>query len=140
MEADFECPRCGNSLIIEDDSYSDGTQEFECDSCGAMIEVSYSISIEVDDVDITNAPPVEFECPECGESKTFDGIDEKSGSEDYECDGCEAILSGEWRDWGEHVHVEVVEKPERGEREDDEENEYENENDNEIDDYDEELL
>jgi len=149
MEADFECPRCGNSHFIKVDSYEDGSQEVECYGCNATIQVRYSISIEVEDVEVSEVTSIDFECPECCDSMTLDSIDEESGSEDYDCDNCEAILEVEWSDWGEYVNVEVVEKPEKvgaGESEKNGERYYYPHDDNdgdmdddEIDDNDEDM-
>ena len=115
MEIEIECPHCDNTISVEIEECEDGSQEVECDNCGASLEITYSISVEVGDVEIIEVPPsdIEFECPECGCSMTM-GIEEESGSEQTECenDDCRSLLEVTWSDGGEIIDVEVLEKPE----------------------------
>lgn len=127
-EVDYECPRCGNGDVAEVDSAEDGSQEVECSSCGAGLEVTYTVSVEVDGVDVVNAPPLQFECPESGDDLVLDDVLDESGGDEVECDGCGALLEVSWSDWGQQVNVVVLEAG-KGEDEEEEEDEEEDEDD-----------
>ncbi len=130
MDEEIQCPRCGGMTSVEIEDYGDGSLEIECDSCEATLEVSYSVSIHIDDVSVGSVPPVEIECPECGCFTLLDDIDDESGSQEVECE-CEATLEVSWSNWGRDVNAQVIEGSD-----DDDDDDEDDEDDDDDDDED----
>lgn len=129
MVEDTNCPRCGEKIQVEIEKLEGDSQEFECETCGAKLEISYSVSVEVD-VDISDVPAAEFTCPEDDNSMSIDGIDEENGSQEVNCDGCGAVLKVSWSDWGrDGVEVDVIQEGENIEEEEEEDDDDEGEGD-----------
>lgn len=81
ISLDATCPRCGDSVEVRVDDLEDGSAELDCD-CGVTLQVSYAVSVEtsVSDVEVTSAPPIDFQCPVCGVGLVFDDVYDESGS------------------------------------------------------------
>jgi hypothetical protein len=124
VSIEVECPSgCGNTESVWiDDPEEDGTLEAECSQCDVQFDVTYSVAITVDEVQITRAT-AEDSCPECFDSISLE-IASESGSEEIECDNdeCGAHLELEWSDWGRQTEVLLL-----GKREDFAEEVYEEE-------------
>jgi ribosomal protein S27E len=115
------CPRCRKKVIL-DIKYPDapkGSEEVECQVCGATLDVKYICSLEVDDVEVVDTPIPEVECPVCDTTLTLDDadIDSETGSTELDCPGgddeCGAELEVLWKDWGRETEVEVLSEPEK---------------------------
>ena len=86
--------------------------EIECDGCGARLGINYTTLIELDDVEVLSVPVIANTiCPYCDTDNDFEEIEEKAGSEQFECEHCGAVLEVNWADWGEKVSVVLVEEP-----------------------------
>jgi hypothetical protein len=100
-----------------------GSEEVECQLCGATLDVKYVCSLEVDAVEVVDTPIPEVECPVCDQKITLDGvdIDSETGSTELDCPGsdeeCGAELEVLWSDWGRETEVEVLSEPEKGKQE-----------------------
>lgn len=105
MELEGECPVCEVQFSFDIDDPDAGSQTYEC-GCGASFDVSYSVSVEVDGIEVTGGVEAEFECPRCGASDSLE-ITEESGDEEQEC-GCGATLSVSWSSWGRETGAEVI--------------------------------
>jgi len=114
MTQEIECPVCGEAVPVEIEDVED-TLNSECVNCGASLEISYTVSIEIDDVSVIEASPVSFDCPKCDNSLELSGISEESGSEEIECDSCHSLLDLSWNDWGEDIDIVVLEEGEEDE-------------------------
>ncbi len=112
MTEEIECPRCGNVTSIEIEDIEDGSLNTDCENCGASLEVSYTVSIDITDVCIDEVPPISFECPECDYSLEISEISDESGSEEVVCENCQSVLEVSWYNWGEDINVEVLKKGE----------------------------
>lgn len=130
MSVEVECPCCNSTNIVEIEDYQDGSTVIECENCSISMEVTYSISVEVDDVTLIEIPSIDFNCPICGYSMTIDSVETEKGNEEVGCDGCGALLEVSWGECGQDVNVEVLE-----EGEDDEENDEEDEDDYDDEEY-----
>ncbi len=130
MEAEIECEFCGSKILVDIEDVEDGSQEVECDVCGALFEVGYTVSIDVDSVEIIEGPSVEVECPKCGWTIIID-VNDESGSEKIECEKCSKELEIHWSEWGQNICAEVLEEDEDDEDEDDEDEDDEDEDDEE---------
>ena len=140
------CPRCRIEVVLEI-KYPDapkGSEQVECEVCGATLDVKYICSLEVDDVEVVETPVPEVNCPVCDLTIFLDGveIDSETGSTELDCPGadeeCGAELEVLWSDWGQETSVKVLSDPKKENDEEDEEDEDEDgdeEEDNE-DDYD----
>lgn len=60
MDEEVDCPRCGTTASAEIENYEDGSLEIECENCGATLEVTYSVSIQIDGVGLSNVPAAKF--------------------------------------------------------------------------------
>ena len=142
MLKDTNCPRCNEKIQVEIEALEDGSQEIECETCGATLEISYTVSVEID-ADLSEAPAAEFVCPEDDNSMSIDNIDQEIGSQEVTCDGCGAVLDVSWSNWGrDDVDVHVIQEGKKDEEvDDDEENGVEDEWDNdEKDNHDEDEV
>lgn len=141
MLKDTNCPRCNEEIQVEIETLEDGSQEIECETCGATLEISYTVSVEVD-ADISEVPAAEFVCPEDDNSMSIDDIDQEIGSQEVTCDGCGAVLEVSWSNWGrDDVDVQVIQEGKKDEEgDDDEENGVEDEWDNDEKDNDEDEV
>jgi len=114
MEKEVECPRCKNTITLEIVDFHDSYVEVECDQCGSLMDVSYSVSVDIEDITITMTPPVRirFACSECNCPMDIE-IEDEAGSEEVECEvsDCGALLEVEWDDWGETIDVSTIEVP-----------------------------
>ena len=114
VSIEVECPRgCGNTEFLSiDDLEDEGTLEAECSSCDVQFDVTFSVEVTVDEVEITGAT-AEDSCPECFDSISLE-IASESGSEEVECDNdeCGAHLEVEWSDWGQQTEVLLLGKKE----------------------------
>jgi transcription elongation factor Elf1 len=128
MSVEVNCPCCNSTNFVEIEDYQDGSTVIECSHCGISMEVSYSSSLEVEDVTLVEIPSIEFYCPKCGYSMTLESVETENGSEEIGCDGCGALLGVSWNECGQDVNVEVLEEGEDEEEHDEED----------VDDYDEE--
>lgn len=133
MELEGECPVCGESFSLEIDDPDAGSLEYDCE-CGASLVISYSVTVEVDDVEVSGGATAEFECPRDGSTGSLE-ISDEDGEEEVECDSCEATLSVTWSDWGAQVEVTVLDEPNGDDDEDqDEDDDSEDDEDDEDDD------
>lgn len=105
METECECPVCAESFTLEIEDPDAGSQAYEC-SCGACFEVSYTVTVEVDGIEVNRGVTAEYECPRCGDTDTLD-ITEESGDEEVECI-CGVTLSVSWSSWGREATAEVT--------------------------------
>lgn len=140
MLKDTNCPRCNEEIQVEIETLEDRSQEIECETCGAALEISYTVSVEVD-ADISEVPAAEFVCPEDDNSMSIDDIDQEIGRQEVTCDGCGAVLEVSWSNWGrDDVDVQVIQGKKDDEGNDDEENGVEDEWDNDEKDNDEDEV
>ena len=108
MTEDIECPRCGESTSIEIEELEEGSISTECENCGATLDVSYTVSVEITDVTVEDgALSINFDCPKCDNSIDLE-ISEEDGAEEVECDVCHSTLEANWSDWGKNVNVEIL--------------------------------
>lgn len=115
------CPRCRKAVILEI-KYPEapkGSEEVECQVCGAELDVKYTCSLEVNNVEVVDTPIPEVECPVCDTTLILDDvdIDSETGSTELDCPGgddeCGAELEVLWKDWGRETEVEVLSEPEK---------------------------
>ena len=106
MDVEGACPVCEAPFSFEIDDIDAGSQAYECDSCGASLEASYSVTIEVDEVEVTGGVEAEVECPRCHASESLD-ITEESGEAETDS-SCGATLSVSWSSWGRETKAEVT--------------------------------
>jgi ribosomal protein S27E len=140
MLKDTNCPRCDEEIQVEIETLEDKSQEIECENCGATLEISYTVSVEVD-ADISEVPAAEFVCPEDDNSMSIDDIEQEIGSQEVTCDACGAVLEVSWSNWGrDDVDVQVTQEGEKDEEDDDDENGVEGELDHEEEDDDEDEI
>jgi ribosomal protein S27E len=99
-----ECPCCNHINLVEIYDYDEGHREIECEVCGISMSFYYYVSVEVRDINITNIPPIDVECPKCGGSLEI-SIYDKSGSTEVCCDNCGTALVVSWSDCGRDVDV-----------------------------------
>ncbi len=111
METEVTCPRCNSSMIADVVKEESGTEDIDCEVCGAVLELSWSDQGMDTEVDLLETPPVEYECPVCEEAQALEGVEEENGTAEIECDTCGAVLEIGWRDWTEPSEVDVLEKP-----------------------------
>ena len=107
-----ECPRCGNEIYLDSIDYGSDSQETECIHCDATIAVNYSVSVEIEGAEVADAPGVDANCPECGNSVELDTPDDESGSEEVLCEeeDCEAQYLVKWSSWGQDVDTTLLER------------------------------
>ncbi|KYK33278.1 MAG: hypothetical protein AYK19_14120 [Theionarchaea archaeon DG-70-1] len=106
----FECPRDSHDLEIDIGEKS-GSDEIECDGCGAYLKVTWSDWGEDIEVEVLSVCPIEFECPKCDCDLEIKDIEEESGSSEIECDGCGMHLEVVWSYWGGYFELEILEVP-----------------------------
>lgn len=135
MRAEIECEICCNIMSVEIDDSEEDSEEIECSICGALLEYVYS-SGEIDEVYVVENPSAAFKCPKCRCSMEIQ-IEDESGFEEVECEGCGVQLGITWSDWGESVVVEVLEEEE--DDEDSEEDEDSGEDFEDEEDFDEDF-
>ncbi len=112
MDGAIQCPRCGEVMSVEFNETENDFLEIECDGCGARLGINYTTLIELDDVEVLSVPVIANTiCPYCDTDNDFEEIEEKAGSEQFECEHCGAVLEVNWADWGEKVSVVLVEEP-----------------------------
>lgn len=111
MEVEVTCPRCNSEIIVDDLEEENGTQDIDCQVCGAVLELTWSDQGMDTEVDVLETPPVEYDCPVCEETQALEGVEEESGTAEIECDTCGAILEVGWRDWTEISDIDVLEEP-----------------------------
>jgi transcription elongation factor Elf1 len=102
----FTCPACGETASMDANDLTDNPATVECESCGASLEVPYSvtgISIDEGGVEISRVPAVNFDCPECGSDLEINDITTEEGSESVECDSCKSTIDVKWSDWGKQT-------------------------------------
>ena len=133
VSVEVECPRCHNVDRWEIEDLEGHSQNGDCPSCGLSLEITYTVDIVVDDVEVAHPPTLAVECPECGGTLSVD-ISEESGSEEIACDNCGARLEVQWSDWGADVQVEVVERPEEDEEQDGDRDAYRDEDERDEED------
>lgn len=105
MQVECDCPVCDQSFTVEIEDPDAGSQMYDCE-CGASLNISYTVSVEVDDVELSGGVSADFECPACGGSESLE-ITEESGDDETEC-GCGVSLSVSWSSWGRETRVEVT--------------------------------
>ena len=125
MESTAKCPRCGRETRFEIDDYEDRAVDITCEECLAEINVAYSVRVEVGDVELIEVPPVEFDCTECSNTLELFDIGDENGSEEMECDNCNARLDVTWSNWGQSVNVTLIEPGSGKVDEDDDDDEEE---------------
>jgi hypothetical protein len=142
MEGTTECPRCSHEITFETEGNEDGSIDVTCEECEATLSISYSFALEIDGAEIVEVPSAEFDCTECSTSLEISDIEDESGSEEVECDNCNARLEVSWSHWGQQVDAQLIEPgpSEEGDGDDDEDEEEEEKKRDEmvIDDDDEE--
>lgn len=107
----FTCPLCSENTSIDDNDLTDNPMIVECDNCGASLKVPYcitGISIDEREVKIDEAPPVNFDCPECGNDLEITGITTEQGAESMECDNCKSTVEVAWSDWGRQTMTTAI--------------------------------
>ena len=97
-------------MLVEPDHFGKGFLEIQCDICGATINVTYSVSIEIEDTDVVDAPLIEVECPECDVAMVLDAVDEETGIEEIVCENneCGAQFAVEWSGWGLDINISLL--------------------------------
>jgi hypothetical protein len=89
---------CGDTEFLSiDDADDEGSLEAECSNCDVQFDVTFSVEVTVDEVQITGAT-AEGICPECYDSISQE-VTSESGSEEIECDNDEC---------GAHLEIELV--------------------------------
>lgn len=102
------CPVDGASLFVDDVREEMDTEEVFCDGCGATVEVSWTGWGEQVEATVLYRSSIQLECPLQGCPITLDEISSENGSDDIQCEGCDARLSIYWSSWGEEIEVEPV--------------------------------
>ncbi len=113
MDGTIQCPRCGETMSVEFNDLEDDFLDVECDGCGARLGINYTATIELEDIEVLSVPIIaNIICSYCNTDNDFEEIEEKAGSEQFECENCGALLEVNWTDWGEKVSVDLLEEPE----------------------------
>lgn len=105
----IKCPRCGNELGFELEGIGTFTQEDFCRDCGATVEVDFEITLKITRNDAIELPTAAFYCPICYHTNTIiDFIDDETGSVEFDCYGCNALLEVNWSSWGQDIEEVIV--------------------------------
>lgn len=135
ISVDVECPCCGHYNEVEIEDIDSGSMTTECADCGISMEFQYSVSVEVEDVTVSDIPAVDITCPQCNDIVTLDHIDDESGSTEIECDNCGSLLEVFWSKCGQEYDVKLLEEGEK----DDDDNDEDDDDDEDEDDDDEDV-
>ena len=78
-----ECPKCKSSHIIRDGKLEDGSQRFQCQSCGLNFSSKTVIMEEI-----------KWTCPYCNGELSYSGYSRK-GFREYKCKNCGTSCTGD---------------------------------------------
>lgn len=107
MTETVNCPACRGEVPVEIENLKGDPIDVDCKECCASLKVAYEVT-EIDtDVSVEKAPPVSFECPQCGGDGEIENPDE-DGSEEFACEYCPATFEVGWSHWGSVDYTEVL--------------------------------